>query len=250
MATDVDPSIDHYRALGVAATASASEIKKAYRTLAKKFHPDSTGGDKAKEARFKDISNAYDVLGDDKKKARYDMLRSGGGGFGGGGFGSSGPGAGAQTFDMSDLFGQFFNAGGPGNQGRVRVDNLGGRRQQQQQAPRAPAPPTIVRASDGSELAVNGIDVQSELRISFDRAMLGTVANVATISGKGEIKIPPGSSSGRKLRLRGKGLSDQSGKVGDHYVTIHIDVPAVIDDEVARLLTQLVTRVRKPGHEG
>jgi DnaJ-class molecular chaperone len=250
MATDVDPTIDHYRVLGVAATASAGEIKKAYRTLAKKFHPDSTGGDKAKEARFKDISNAYDVLGDDKKKARYDMLRSGGGGFGGGGFGGGGPAGGAQTFDMSDLFGQFFNAGGPGQGGgRVRVDNLGGRRQQQQ-AQRTPAPPTIVQASDGSELAVNGIDVQSDVRISFDRAMLGTVANVATISGKGEIKIPPGSSSGRKLRLRGKGLTDQSGKVGDHYVTIHIDVPAVIDDEVARLLTQFATRVRKPGHEG
>jgi molecular chaperone DnaJ len=241
MSTDVDPTIDHYRVLGVAATASAEEIKKAYRTLAKKFHPDSTGGDKAKEARFKDISNAYDVLGDDKKKARYDMLRSGGGGasqgFGGG-----------PSFDMSDLFGQFFSAGSQGS--RVRVDNLGGRRQQQQQQPRAPAPPTTVKASDGSDLSVTGLDVQSDSRISFDRAMLGTVATVATISGKAEIKIPPGSSSGRKLRLRGKGLSDQSGKVGDHYVTIHIDVPAVIDDEVVRLLTQLVTRVRKPGHEG
>src|SRR4051794_31740010 len=126
---DFDPSVDFYKALGVGQAATADEIKRAYRKLAKANHPDSTGGDKAKESRFKDISNAYDVLGDPKKRALYDELRAGGGvqqGFPGGytytaqGSGSGGPG----VFDLGDLFGQFFHNGGP-RAGRVRVEHSG-----------------------------------------------------------------------------------------------------------------------------
>src|SRR3954466_1322201 len=106
---DFDPSVDFYKALGVSRTATADEIKRAYRQLAKANHPDSTGGDKKKEARFKDISNAYDVLGDAKKRALYDELRASGGspGFAGRGF-SYAEGAGPGVFDLGDLFGQFF----------------------------------------------------------------------------------------------------------------------------------------------
>src|SRR5512146_2042467 len=114
---DFDPSVDYYKALGVSQTATAEEIKRAYRKLAKANHPDSTGGDKAKESRFKDISNAYDVLGDAKKRTLYDDLRAGGGmqpGFGGGGYTYTSQGPGPGVFDLGDLFGQFFGGNARG----------------------------------------------------------------------------------------------------------------------------------------
>jgi len=102
---------DYYKALGVAKDASAAEIKKAYRKLARQNHPDSNPGDKAAEERFKAISEAYDVIGDEEKRKEYDQVRAMGvGGFGpfmGGGQ----PGPYAQDFDLSDLFG---GAGGGG----------------------------------------------------------------------------------------------------------------------------------------
>jgi molecular chaperone DnaJ len=252
---DFDPSVDYYKALGVSQAASADEIKRAYRKLAKAYHPDSTGGDKAKESRFKDISNAYDVLGDAKKRAMYDELRAGGGlprGFAGGyTYGSAG-GGGPGVFDLGDLFGQFFS-GNAGRGGRVQVEHVDfedtrprGRRQRRE-VQDAEFEQTV-KASDGTWLRVDGHDVASYVRIAFDRAILGTVATVATIDGKAEVKIPPGTSSGKKLRLRGKGMPDHSGGHGDHYVTVQIDVPHELDDEARKLLVQLVTRLRKRGH--
>jgi curved DNA-binding protein len=253
---DFDPNADYYKALGVGEKATADEIKRAYRKLAKQYHPDSTGGDKAKESRFKDISNAYDVLGDAKKRALYDQIRAGGGprsGFPGGfpgGFTYTTQGTGPGIFDLGDLFGQFFNrAGAPGGDAGPAT---GGRRARA----RAEAARDVqdaefeskVKASDGSWLRVDGPDVHSDVRISFDRAILGTVATVSTIDGKAEVKVPPGTSSGKKLRLRGKGLADRTGRNGDHYVTIQIDVPGDLDDDAKKQLIQLVTRLRKREH--
>jgi molecular chaperone DnaJ len=110
---DFDPTVDHYKVLGVAPGASADEIKKAYRKLAKANHPDSTGGDKAKEQRFKDISNAYDVLGDQKKREQYDAIRAGGFRGPGGVAGNPFAGAGGQgVWDLGDLFSQMFSGSG------------------------------------------------------------------------------------------------------------------------------------------
>jgi molecular chaperone DnaJ len=253
---DFDPSIDYYKALGVAQSATADEIKRVYRKLAKAYHPDSTGGDKAKESRFKDISNAYDVLGDAKKRAMYDEIRANGGlrGFPGNPRGTyTAQGGGPGVFDLGDLFGQFFASGDGGARGnRMRVEHVDfedarrgrGRRREAQDAEFE----QTVKASDGSWLRVDGNDVHSDVRIAFDRAILGTVATVATIDGKAEVKIPPGTSSGKRLRLRGKGMPDRAGGHGDHYVTVQIDVPHELDDEGKKLLVQLVTRLRKRGH--
>jgi molecular chaperone DnaJ len=252
---DFDPGVDYYKALGVGSSATADEIKRAYRKLAKAYHPDSTGGDKAKESRFKDISNAYDVLGDARKRAMYDELRAGGGGVARGfpgGFTYTSQGGGPGVFDLGDLFGQFFS-NAPGRGGRVRVDQVDldddrprgrGRRRDAQDAEFE----QTIKASDGTWLRVDGSDVASDVRIAFDRAILGTVATVATIDGKAEVKIPPGTSSGKKLRLRGKGMPDHAGGHGDHYVTVQIDVPPELDDDAKKLLTQLATRLRKRGH--
>ena len=252
---DFDPSVDYYKALGVSQSASADDIKRAYRKLAKANHPDSTGGDKAKESRFKDISNAYDVLGDSKKRALYDQIRANPGmhqGFPGGMYTSQG-GGGPGVFDLGDLFSQFFSSSSSARGGRVRVDHVdfddgrsrGPRRRRDAQDAEFEQK---VKASDGSWLKVDGSDVASDIRISFDRAILGTVATVATIDGKAEVKIPPGTSSGKRLRLRGKGMPDRAGGAGDHYVTVQIDVPHDLDDEAKKALIQFVTRLRKRGH--
>ncbi|MEO6774466.1 MAG: DnaJ domain-containing protein [Kofleriaceae bacterium] len=264
---DFDPNLDFYKALGVSDKATSDEIKKQYRKLAKQYHPDSTGGDKAKETRFKELSNAYDVLGDPKKKKLYDEIRAGSArqpGMSGRGPGgatytyetSGGPG----VFDLNDLFGQFFQggAGGGGGGGRSRRGAQGPSQvdfeeafQAQQRGSRAPVDDadftSKVQASDGSWLEAKGADVYSDIRIAFDRAILGTIATVPTIDGKAEVKVPPGTASGKKLRLRGKGLPDRSGQAGNHYVTVQIDVPGDLDDESKKLLVQLVQRLRKRG---
>jgi len=256
---DFDPSVDYYKVLGVSEKSTHDEIKKAYRKLAKTYHPDSTGGDKAKEKRFKEISNAYDVVGDEKKRKQYDAIRAGGfrPDLGGQTYtyttrgGQGGPG----VFDLGDLFGQFFSgAQQPGRGGRVRVEHVdfdeGPRRQRGRGRAAAEDAEfeSKVQASDGSWLRVDGNDVYSDVRIPFDRAILGTVATVPTVDGKAEVKVPPGTSSGKKLRLRGKGLPNRSGQPGDHYVTVQIDVPKDLDDDAKKQLVSLVQKLRKREH--
>lgn len=247
---EFDPTVDYYKALGVTPKASADEIKKAYRRLAKQSHPDTTGGDKRKEARFKEVSAAYDVLGDSKRRAAYDEVRTFGGGGGGprvrtggngfqnaNGFGGANP-----VWDLGDLFGQMFQ-GGPGGPGGPRRSV----RFEHGDDDVVPPPPleSKIKASDGTWLAVRGNDVHSDLRVTFDQAILGTTATVATSSGATAVKIPPGTASGRKLRLRGKGVVIDTRGPGDHYVTIQIDVPADLDEEGKQLVQQLAAHVAK-----
>jgi molecular chaperone DnaJ len=262
MNLDFDPNVDYYKALGVEKAATLDEIKKAYRKLAKQNHPDSTGGDKAKEARFKEIGAAYDVLGDPRKRKQYDEIRAMGGarvrggqgmaGFPGGGMGGMagfpGGAGGGQAWDLGDLFAQMFaqGGGGPGGGRRSvrfeRGDDDDGWVFEHRQGGRPPAADAFegrTQASDGSWLTVKGKDVHSDVHIPFDHAILGTVAEVATLDGKASVKIPPGTGSGKKLRLRGKGVVAGDGAPGDHYVTVQIDVPASLDDKGKKLLHDL-----------
>lgn len=256
-----DPRIDHYKVLGVKQDASAEEIKKAYRRLAKECHPDSTGGDKAKETRFKEISQAYDVLGNADKRAQYDAVRAGGP-FGGGFGGGRGAGPGAGPWDLGDLFSQMFPGGGRGGNvefhfaqggpfgaGDVFTSEIplgGGRARRPQRRTARPRAPVErkVRASDGSTVVQRGSDVYSDVRLSVDQAILGTVAEVATLTGKAKVKIPPGTSSGVKLRLKGKGPQGADGSRGDHFVTVQIDVPKHLDEKAKKLLIELMQRTR------
>jgi molecular chaperone DnaJ len=160
---------DFYRELGVASGASADDIKKAYRKLARELHPDANPGDANAEARFKSVSEAYGVLSDEKKRREYDETRAlfaGGGGFGaGGGFpGGFGSGASGQGFDLNDLFGRAGASGAGGSAGTGGLgDILGGIF-----GNRAGTGPTTTGAR-----AQRGADVESELRIDFVDAVRG-----------------------------------------------------------------------------
>ena len=270
---------DPYEALGVKQDASPDEIKKAYRKLAKKYHPDSTGGDKAKEDRFKEISTAYDIVGDPEKRAKYDTMRKQG-------FpGIGGADGGMDGIDLGDLFAQMFGGAAPGAGARAgrggggsrveyRVyspgagqggaggsfrDIFGGAgaavagapfgfeedpRRRRAQSPAAEPAERKVRVTDGSIVTQRGADIHSDVRISIDQAVLGTVAQVATLDGRASVKIPPGTSSGVKLRLKGKGSEDGRGGRGDHFVTVQIDVPKQVDDEAKRLISTFAARVK------
>jgi molecular chaperone DnaJ len=213
---------DYYDILGVKKNATADEIKKAYRGLAKKFHPDKNKGNKDAENRFKEMSEAYAVLSDTEKREQYDRLgkeafRSGGAGgnpfagganpFGGFDFsqftaggrargsrrspsGASGAGAGGFTDIFSDLFG-----GGGFEPGPDR-----------------------------------GSDLEAELTIAFRDAILGTTMDLV-LNGKGvKVKIPEGVSDGQRIRLRGKGAPGSSGgPAGDLNVLIHIRPHALFE---------------------
>jgi len=113
--------------------------------------------------------------------------------------------------------------------------------------PTAKAPPKdrIVRASDGSKLTQRGENIYSDLRIPFEKAILGVAANVPTLTGVAKVRVPSGTSSGQKLRLKGKGAAKSPAKAGhgDHFVTIHIDVPKVEGDESRDLLAKFVKSV-------
>jgi molecular chaperone DnaJ len=152
---------DFYKVLGVSKDASADDIKKAYRKLARAHHPDSHPGDKVAEERFKQVAEAYDVIGDAEKRKQYDELRSYGGGFGPFTTGRPGPG-GTTTFDMSDLFGAGSGGGGGGGFSDIfgTMFGGGGGGRARQSAPR------------------RGQDVESEATISFVDAIEGVTVSL------------------------------------------------------------------------
>ncbi len=210
---------DYYKILGVSRGAEEKDVKSAYRKLARKYHPDVNPNDKAAEARFKEISEAYDVLGDAEKRKLYDQYGSNWdqanqagvnpedfGGFhipggGGGGFG-----------DIGSIFEQMFGgAVGGGRGGRVGVDFRDFEQNQ---------PKDIEKTV---EVSLEEIDAGSKRTLTYQtmdaQRSKGEVATVPTTK-KVEITIPAGIPDGKKLRVPGKGQAGSNGKAGDLYVTV------------------------------
>ncbi|GAA2130164.1 molecular chaperone DnaJ [Actinomadura napierensis] len=159
---------DYYKVLGVSKSASQEEIKKSYRKLARKYHPDANKGDADAEDRFKEVSEAYDVLSDDKRRKEYDAVRSMPGGFrgqqGGGGF----------PFDLGDIFGQTggTQTGGAGE----RIGDLFGGLFNRGGGTRTTGTGT------GTRRARRGADVETDVTLSFGRAMNGVTVPIKLTS--------------------------------------------------------------------
>jgi DnaJ-class molecular chaperone len=202
---------DYYKILGVDRNATDKEIKAAFRRLARKYHPDVNPGDKSAEEKFKEISEAYEVLSDKEKRARYDQ-------FGqywqqaGAGAGAPPPGWEGFTFD----FGDFARSGGRAE----RIDfgesgfsdffemlfGTGTRRRESTRRTRVP---------------VKGRDVEVELEISFEDAFAGAKKELSINGRRIELTIPRGVKDGQKLRLAGQGEEGPAGR-GDLLVTVKI----------------------------
>jgi len=289
---------DYYKILGVPRNASQEEIKKAYRRLALKYHPDRNKGNKEAEERFKEINEAYAVLGDPEKRRQYDML-------GADGFQSKfsqedifrgfdfesifkdfGIGFGGRVRDIfSELFRDFgtgfdsgferrqtyhtgikgrdliyelpvsleevakgakktisYNAGG--RQETISINIPAGIKDGQKLRVRGKGEPgpyggprgdlyVQIKVLEHPLFKKEGDDIFYKQRIKFSDAVFGTEIEVPTVYGKKlKLKVPPGTQSGAKLRIKGYGLprSDGRGK-GDQYVEIHISVPKQLTKE-------------------
>lgn len=302
---------DFYDILGVKKTATDDELKKAYRQLARKYHPDLHPGDKSAEAKFKELQEAYDILADKEKRRTYDQFGmaafesgagagAGGGPFRGGPWQSRGA-AGGQPggfrfetgdIDMEDVLGSLFG-GARGRGGRGRGVNIPG---QDVEAEISIPFVTAVKGGtvdialqdadgnsqnltvtipagveDGARLRLGGkgqpsmtggkagdlivtVDVEPhpyftrqgndlylDAPVSPAEAILGASIDVPTLDGTVTVTIPAGTSSGQKLRIRGKGVNAKS-KKGDQYVVVKIVTPKQIDDESRRLIEKFAAR--------
>ena len=254
---------DLYKILGVAEQVSDADLKKAYRDLARRFHPDRHAGDKAKESRFKEVSAAYQVLSDPRARAEYDARRRGGSGAA-----PFGAGAGATSATLDDLLRDLFSSAG-GGRGPFAGNPFGGspfggspfppgpfpgggsagarrrpsvRRRPEREAGAGNVPggmqseptPTTEPAHDGTPLERHGDDLFLDVGLTVEEAILGARVEIPTLAGKVALTIPPGTSSGKKLRLRGKGIDGR----GNLYVTTQIVVPTEVDPRCHELLRE------------
>ncbi len=212
---------DYYRILEVEKTASAKELSKAYRTLARKYHPDTNPGDSAAEERFKEISSAYEVVGDEATRKKYDEFRRLGGAGGGayGGFPRGGRADPGDLGDLSDLLGGLFGNARGGGSGRSGFGGFG------------PMP---------------GTDLQAQLSLSFEEAVRGVTKSVRLNSEvlaapmEVNVRIPAGVKSGQRIRVPGKGApSRDGGDAGDLLVSISIKPHERFEREGMNLLVDV-----------
>ena len=298
---------DYYEILGVPRNASQEDIQRAYRKLARTYHPD-LNSDPVAEDRFKEISEAYNVLSDPATRRRYDAFgpdfrqipedvdpdawrrsRAGAGAgrartAGAGAGGGFSYGAGGTDFDIEDLFGGLFG-GRPGRRWgpvpgagqeaelplTVEEAYRGGRKSVTiggagQRTFEVNIPPGVTdgqrirlagqggRGSDGTRSGdlyfivrilphpvyrVQGRDLYLDLRLAPWEAALGTSVPVDTPGGEAKVKVPPGTSCGKRLRLRGRGLPNPRGKPGDLFAEAKIMVPPRLSPAERQLFGQL-----------
>lgn len=297
---------DYYETLSVPKSASADEIRKAYKKLARKYHPDVKPGDKEAEKKFKELQEAYDVIGDAEKRKQYDQFghafRVGAGPRGGGQTFHWGPGSGPIDLgDLGNLFGGQFDfgslfgggmRGGPQTAGRGRpqpgadlqleleiplqIALLGGTREvrftkdrkseqltvkipggvdngsvirlagQGQPGQRGGPPGDLLvtlRVQPHAYFRREGNNLLIDVPLTIAEATLGTKVEVPTLGeGPVTITIPPGTSSGTKLRLRGKGSLDRQTKErGDQLVVVKIVVPKKVGSRAKELIEEFDT---------
>ncbi|GAA1822939.1 DnaJ C-terminal domain-containing protein [Nesterenkonia flava] len=200
---------DFYQVLGVSKDANAEEIKKAYRKLARQYHPDKNPGDEAAEQKFKDISEAHSVLSDPEQREQYDAIRAMGSGAR---FSAGGPGSGG---GFEDLFGGLFNRGAPGTAGGRFggggpdfSDVFGG--MGDRFGSRFGGPPA------------KGADRTAKTTISFRGAVRGTTVKLREANGSViDVRIPAGVKDGQKVRVKGKGQQGPGGP-GDLLVEVAV----------------------------
>nr|WP_296067045.1 DnaJ C-terminal domain-containing protein [uncultured Actinoplanes sp.] len=305
---------DYYQVLGVNRSAGQDEIQRAYRKLARRFHPD-INKDPGAEERFKDINEAYEVLSDPRKRARYDRFgqawRQVPDDYDGPAPGARPTGGGARRvyvnttgfddsgFDVDDLLGGLFGgrAGGFGRSTRVSAPGAdseaelelsveeayaGGRRRfTLQTGPGSrgfevniPAGVTdgqrirlagqgatgigggprgdlylVVRLAPHPRYRVDGRDITVDLPVAAWQAALGASVPVDTPGGPVQVQVPAGSSSGRRLRLRGRGMPNPRGGAGDLYAEVKIVIPAQLTPQ-ERELWQRLARASESGPHG
>ena len=201
---------DPYLELGVPRSATADDIRKAFRKLAKQYHPDANPGDNTAEETFKRVSSAFDIIGDEDKRKKFDRGemdadgRDQHPGFGGGPFGPGGasggryrPGPGSPGFegvDINDIFGDVFGQRGPGGGGS--------------------------RAGFGFGGGGRGQDLRAHLDIDIEEAIKGGKKRIAFSDGRTlEVTIPKGAQDGQTLRLKGQGAGGRAGP-GDALIEI------------------------------
>lgn len=264
---------DYYAILGVEKSADSDEIKKRYRKLARELHPDKTKGDKTLEERFKAVSEAYDILSDEKKRAEYDQARTlfqqggvpnGGfqGNFSAGGFG-----------DLGDIFGNLFGGQrgprrGADMQAQATIsfrESINGT-QLTFNSPSGPVTTKIpAGVNDGAKIRVRGKGAPGEagpgdlyitinvaahsvfsrkeenllltLPVTFPEAALGADISVPTLSGEEvTLRLPAGTANGKTLRIKGRGITRKDGSAGDLLVTIEVSVPQRVDGKAKKAL--------------
>jgi DnaJ-class molecular chaperone len=291
------PEKDPYDILGVPRGAKQDEIKRAYRRLAKAYHPDRNPGKPEAERRFKEVQAAYEVLGDPQRREQYDRFGAGGPAPEFHTWSTPAPGASEVRFDfgslgdLSSIFEQFFRRGPQapyvseqaaptprgadiersvevsleealqGTTREIVLRSRGGAVErvtvrippgiEDGQRIRARGQGQAGRGGRGDLLIVcrvrphgyfqrQGRDLLLELPLSFAEAALGATVDVPTLEGRVRLKVPPGTSSGARLRLRGKGVPGRNGEPsGDLLVVPRIHVPRDLSPRARQLVEQL-----------